>query len=197
MRTPPSRRRRRLWIPGAIVVAVVLVAGTACGGYALGRLRLAERQPPAHAVSAGFVRFQLAPGWNVVAQTAAEVSLRNDSNGYMTVQVGNARQAGITSEAALLQRALYGMTQDHLRGGVGSCLPVTSVDIGGRAGEEVGFLFRAVESGGTSPVKSCELVWVDVQGSKFYDWDSSEPVSELSQLASATRAMQRTVFWSR
>lgn len=188
--------RRRLWIPLAIVVAVVLVAAATTGGYVLGRVRAASRQPPPHTVSAPFVQFRLASGWNLATKTSSEVDLRSGPNGYMTVQAGNARQEGVTKDADLFEQALYAVSQNHLRGSVGSCLPVTNIDVGGKAGEEVGFLFHEVGLDGTTVYENCELVWADVQGSKFYSWSSFEPRSQLPRLVNATQAMQRTAVWS-
>jgi hypothetical protein len=176
---------------------VVLVAAAGFGGYALGRRHEAAQRPAANTVSAAFVHFQLAGGWKVVAQTSTEVSLRSDPDGYITVQAGNSRQEGVTTDAGLLEQALYGVTQDHLKGSVGSCLPVTPVDIGGKQGEEVGFLFREIGLDGTTVFENCELAWADVQGSRFYFWDAFQPVSRLPQLVSATRAMERSVVWTR
>lgn len=191
-----SRRglRRPLGIAFSIVAALALVAAATAGGYALGHLR-AARQPAPGTVAAGFVQFRLASGWYVAAKTSSEVELRRDPNGYMDVRSGNARQAGLTSDADLLQDALYGVTQNHLRGSVGSCLPLTRVDVGGRSGEEVGFLFRQVGVDGTSAAQNCEFVWADVEGSKFYSWTSTQPVSRLSELVKATQQMQRTATW--
>lgn len=189
--------RRALWIPVAIVVAVALVAAATFGGYELGRARAASQQPPPHTVSAPFVHFQLASGWRLASQSSGQVNLRSGLNGAMSVQFGNARQAGLTSDADLLERALYSVTQNNLRGSVGSCLPLTHVDVGGKAGEEVGFLFHELAFNGTTVYENCQFVWVDVQGSKFYYWSSFDPVGQLPQLEKAMRAMQRTAVWTR
>lgn len=178
------------------MVTVVLVAATTAGGYALGHFRAASQQPPPHTVSASFVHFQLASGWRVAAKTSIEVNLRSDPNGYMSVQAGSAQQEGVASDADLLEHALYAVTQNHLRGSVGSCLPVTHITVGGKAGEEVGFLFHEVGFDGTTVYENCEFVWVDVQGSKFYYWSSFEPTGRLPQLLKAMRAMQRTAVWT-
>lgn len=196
--SPPTHRRglrHPLGIAFSIVAALVLIAAATAGGYGLGHLRAAARQPAKGTVSAGFVQFRLASGWYVAAKTSNEVELRRDPDGYMDVSSGSARQAGLTSDADLLQDALYGVTQNHLRGSVGSCLPLTRVDVGGRSGEEVGFLFRQIGVDGTSATQKCEFVWVDVQGSRFYTWSATEPVSRLSELVKATQQMQRTAIW--
>lgn len=173
----------------------MLVAAATSGGFAVGRLRAASQQS-AETVSASFVHFQLASGWTVAAKTSTEVDLRSGQNGYMSVQAGNARQAGVGNNADLIAQALYGVAQNHLRGSVGSCLPVTHIDVGGKAGEEVGFLFHEVGNDGVTIYKNCELVWVDVQGSKFYYWSSFEPTGRLSQLVRTMQAMQRTAVWN-
>lgn len=205
MQTPPASSatasprslRRPLWISLAVVAAVVLVAAATSGGYALGRLHAAAQQPPPGTVTAGFVQFKLAAGWTVADKTPGQVEIRSNPNGYMAVRTGSARQAGMTTDADALQQALYGVTQNHLRGSVGSCLPLTHIDVGGKAGEEVGFLFREVGVDGTSTTQNCEFVWVDVQGSRYYSWSSSERAAHLSRLVKATQEMQRTATWTR
>jgi hypothetical protein len=148
------------------------------------------------AVSAPFVHFQLASGWRVVVQTPNVVSLTSAAAASTWVESGSSNQPGDATDEGILDSALYGITQAQLRGSVGSCLSLTRVTIGGKSGEEVGFLFRAVGSDGSSVVESCEFAWAAVQGSRFYSWDSSEPSSRLPQLVKAMESMQRTAVWS-
>ena len=189
----PTRHPLRLVL--AALASVLLVAGATGAGYALGHLR-AARPPAAGTVSTPFVQFRLAPGWNVAARTSNDVELRGGTNGYVWVQSGSARRQGVTSDAGLLEQALYGVTQNHLRGSVGTCLPLTRLNVGGKAGEEVGFLFRKVGADGTSTAENCELVWVDVQGSRYYYWTALDTTSHLSRLVRATQEMQGTAVWT-
>lgn len=192
--TPPRDLRRGLWIPLAAVIAVVLVAAAVFGGYALGRARATAQQPASHTASAAFVHFRLARGWNVLDASPTGILLQSGSDVFGSVRLGRSGQDHVTSDADVFRNELYATSQAAPRRSVGSCLRLTRVTIGGKAGEEVGFLFRSTGSPGD---ESCTLVWADVQGSKYYLWSSQGPVAGLSQRVSATQAMQRTAVWTR
>lgn len=175
-------------------LAVVLLAGAAAGGWELGRAATA-RQPDPRLVSAAFVRFQRAPGWAVVNRTRTAVALRDGASGSIAVSLGDARQDGVQSDADVFAAALQAITQDHLQGSVGYCLPVTRVRVGGRAGEEVGFLFHQTADGGLSVHEDCELAWADVQGTSYESWTAIDTLDELPALTRAVRSMQRSTVW--
>lgn len=190
----PDGLGRGLWILLAAGVTVVLVGAAVFGGYMLGRARATAAQPQAQTVSAPFVHFQLAPGWNVIGQTSRGVLLQHGADAFASVRLGDSQEDHVSSDADVFRNELYAVTQQSSTARVGSCLPVTRVTIGGKPGEEVGFAFRQAWP---QAQENCDLVWAHVSGSRYYLWTCTGSVGGLSQRVSSLRAMERTAVWSR